>query len=182
MRPITLDFRRTRPLLSGAGLVLLAAGLVAALYVGAAQHRLAEKLRVAEQNMHSLEKAGAHRLPAARADDSAALQLEVRQANEILHQLALPWDELFKAIETARDRDVALLAVQPDAPRRTLRLSGEARNLDAILGYVDRLERSGVLSGVYLTQHELRSQDPEKPVRFALVANWAARPAQEARR
>lgn len=182
MKPIALDFKRTRPMLGGASLALLAAGLIAATYVGSAQHALAEKLRAAEQKMSSLERAGAHRLPATRAEDSAALQLEVHQANEILHQLALPWDSLFKAIESSREQEVALLAVQPDAPRRMVRLSGEAKNLDVLLAYIDRLEKSGVLSGVYLTQHELRSQDPDKPVRFALVANWASGPTGEARR
>jgi hypothetical protein len=181
MKPIVIDFRRRRPLLGGTGLALLAAGLIAAVYVASVQRGLAEQLRAAEQKMGSLERAGA-RTKVVRSDDGAALQLEVRQANEILHQLALPWDSLFQAIESSRAQDVALLAVQPDAVRRMVRLSGEARNLGALLGYIDRLGKSGVLSDVYLLQHELRSQDPDKPVQFALVANWSPRPTQGERR
>lgn len=182
MKPITLDFKRTRPMLGGMGLALLATGLIAAVYVGSAQRELAGKIRDAERNVASLEKAGAHRMPVARADDGAALQLEVRQANEILQQLALPWDGLFKAIESSNEKEVALLSVQPEVQRRVLKLSGEAKNFDALLGYIDRLQKNTALSGVYLTQHEIRSQDPEKPVRFSLIANWVPVEARVASR
>jgi len=38
------------------------------------------------------------------------------------------------------------------------------------------LEGSKTLHQVYLTSHEVRSQDAEKPVRFALLANWVVKP------
>ena len=33
-----------------------------------------------------------------------------------------------------------------------------------------------MLSQVYLSNHEVRLQDPQKPVRFALVASWTVQP------
>jgi Tfp pilus assembly protein PilN len=173
MKRLTLDFKGARPGFGAVSLALLAAGLVTAALVGFAERNLVGKIQAAEKKVVNLEKEGSRRAQPSRAADSAALQLEVHQANEILHQLALPWRGLFKAIESSNEKEVALLAVQPDMQRRVLRLSGEAKNFDALLAYVGRLEKNDALSSVYITQHEIRTQDPERPVRFALVANWA---------
>lgn len=172
MKRIDLDFKRQGLRFNAIGVVLLAAGLAVAAQLAWMERGLSAKIQAAEQKVARLEKEGGRRVKPAQATDGAALQLEVRQANEILRQLALPWHGLFKAIESSDEKEVALLAVQPDMQRRVLRLSGEAKNFDALLAYVGRLERDEALSQVYITQHEIRSQDPEKPVRFSLVANW----------
>lgn len=178
MKPIAIDFKRARAGLGGLSLALLAAGLIAVAYVGSAQRELAARIRDAESRVNRLEQTGTRRLPVTHAEDGAALQLEVRQANAILRELAMPWNGLFTAVETSGEKDVALLSVQPDAQRRVLRLSGEARNLAALLRYVERLEKNPALSRVYLTQHEIRGQDPERPVRFALNADWTPAAAE----
>lgn len=179
MRRINLDFKRHGPRFSVAGAILLAAGLAVAAQLAWMERDLSARIRAAEQKVARLEQEGDRRIrqlgQPTRAADGAALQLEVRQANEILRQLALPWHGLFKAIESSNEKEVALLAVQPDMQRRVLRLSGEAKNFDALLVYVARLEKNEALSQVYITRHEIRSQDPEKPVRFGLVANWVDR-------
>jgi Tfp pilus assembly protein PilN len=177
MKRVNLDFKRQGPRFSATGAIVLAAGLAVAAQLAWMERELSANIQSAEQKVARLEKEGGRRVQRpgqGRAADGAALQLEVRQANEILHQLALPWHGLFKAIESSNEKEVALLAVQPDMQRRVLRLSGEAKNFDALLAYVGRLEKDEALSQVYITQHEIRSQDPEKPVRFALVATWVA--------
>ena len=108
--------------------------------------------------------------------DASALQQEIRQANEILQQLALPWDALFQAVEATSEQEIALLSIQPDVGKRIVRIGGEAKNFDALLAYITRLEDSKILNRVYLTSHEVRTQVAEKPVRFALVANWVVQP------
>jgi Tfp pilus assembly protein PilN len=173
MPPLRLDFKRRRLPFTPAGLVVLAAGAALVTQLAWLDHELKQKLHAAEQKLTRLEKEGKRRVQApGQTAEGAALQLEVRQANEILRQLALPWHGLFKAIESSNEKEIALLAVQPDMQKRVLRLSGEAKNFEALLAYVARLEKNEALSQVYITQHEIRSQDPERPVRFALVANW----------
>lgn len=173
MKRLNLDFKRQAPRIGIAGVMLLAAGVAVAALMAMLASDLRDRIGAAEQKVTRLEKEGSRRVAQrGQSANGAALQLEVRQANEILHQLALPWHGLFKAIESSNEKEVALLAVQPDMQRRVLRLSGEARNFDALLAYVARLEKNEALSQVYITQHEIRSQEPEKPVRFALVANW----------
>ena len=114
--------------------------------------------------------------PAAPPLDAEALQQQIRQANAILQQLALPWDALFQTLEATRDQDIALLSIQPDAAKQSVRIGGEAKNLTTLLAYITRLEQGRVLDHVYLTSHEVRTQDAEQPVRFSLAAHWAVQP------
>jgi Tfp pilus assembly protein PilN len=173
MKALRLEFKRRSRRVTAAGAALLLAGLLVAGQLAVIESDLRSRTRAAEAKVARLETEGRRRVQP-QAGDSAARQLEIHQANEILRQLALPWHGLFKVIESSNEKEIALLAVQPDPQRRLLRLTGEAKNFDALLAYVTRLEASDVLSQVFITQHEIRTQDPEKPVRFALVANWVA--------
>lgn len=98
--------------------------------------------------------------------------LEVKHANEVLHRLTLPWQPLFQAIESSGSKEVALLAMEPDLEKRVVKISGEAKNLMAMLDYIRRLEAQPVFGTVYLQSHQIQQHDPEKPVRFALLAAW----------
>jgi len=109
---------------------------------------------------------------AASAPAPAELQQELRAANAILQQLALPWEELFHELEASAGSNVALLSVEPDPQGRQVKISGEAKDLQALFGYMRRLGRSGVLAHVYLAGHAVKDQDPQRPVTFTLAADW----------
>jgi Tfp pilus assembly protein PilN len=79
---------------------------------------------------------------------------------------------LFKAVESSASDRVALLSIQPDEKRGTVSIGGEARNVEAMLDYVRRLQRSGTLSNIYLVNHQVEQRDPQTPVRFSVVATW----------
>lgn len=174
MRALTLDFLRTPRRALWAGMLLLIAGALALGQAANQEQSLAGQIELADARLAVLAK-GSQAKPAQPAD-AEAQQQEIRRANEILQQLALPWSALFNVVETSNQKEIALLAIQPDAGKRVLRLTGEAKDFDALLAYIARLEQSPMLSQVYLSSHELRLQDAEKPVRFALVANWAVQP------
>ena len=178
MKKIVLDFKQQGPRISLAGVVLLAAGVLVAAQLAMQSSDLHARIGLAEQKLTRLEKEGKRHFQGqpVQAADSATLQLEVKQANEILHRLAMPWHGLFQAIESSNEKEIALLSVQPDMQRGVLRLAGEAKSFDALLAYVERLEKNEALTRVFITQHEIRNQDPDKPVRFSLVANWVEKP------
>ena len=171
---LQLDFKQSPrhwPLL---GVLLLIAGAAWLAYASNEARVLSGQIDLAEARMDVLAKRG--KIPVLPPIDAQVLQQEVRQANDILQQLTLPWNALFQVLESTSEKQIALLAVQPDAGKHIVRLSGEAKDFDALLAYITRLEQSRVLNHVYLTSHEVRTQDAEKPVRFALVANWTAQP------
>ena len=174
LRPLQLDFKQSARHWPWLGLLLLIVGAVGVAYVANQARALTAQIDLAEARLEVLAKRG--NLPRPAPADPQMVQLEIRQANDILQQLTLPWDALFQALESTSEKKIALLAIQPDAAKQIVRLSGEAKNFDALLGYIARLESSRVLNHVYLTSHEVRIQDAEKPVRFSLVANWTVQP------
>lgn len=83
-----------------------------------------------------------------------------------------PWQTLFTTLEGLASADVALLSLTPDARKRQLRVTAEARDLGAMLAYHRQLEDTAALRDVSLVNHEFAEQVQGRPVRFSLVANW----------
>lgn len=167
MGPLHLDFRRSRPA-GPLGWVLLALGLAALGILLALDRQWREEARALEAAVGEMEARLPRPAPSPRdraAEEGAAA------ARKALEKAKLPWDGLFAALEAADDRDVAILAVLPDGPRRQVRIQAEARSLAAMLAYQRRLERDGRLRQVILVDHEA-SADPGEAVRFHLAAAW----------
>jgi len=101
---------------------------------------------------------------------------EIKNANDVLHHLSVPWDELFKAVESSSGSHVTLLALEPDFDKKQVKISGEADSYKTIMKYITELEGHDVLGAVYLQNHDIRQDDPDKPVRFSLLANWYEKP------
>ncbi|OON63783.1 hypothetical protein B0920_10655 [Massilia sp. KIM] len=115
---------------------------------------------------------------AAPAAKTVAIAPQQAQAvNEAIMQLNLPWRELHDAVAAATPPSVALLALEPDAKRRSLRLTAEARGTDDMFAYVGKLQEQAWFSAVALVRHEVVEQDPNRPVRFQIQAQWGAQGA-----
>lgn len=95
---------------------------------------------------------------------------EIEHANEVLRQLSLPWEGLFRAVESSASKDVVLLALEPDMEKQVMKISGEAKNIPAMLDYVAQLEGQEMFASVYLQSHQVQLQSQDRPVRFALLA------------
>ena len=97
---------------------------------------------------------------------------EIHRANDVIEQISLPWDRLFRAVESAAGEKVGLLGITPDQKSGTVEVGGEAADLNAMFDYVKRLQRQPSLTRVYLLNHKLNDQDPQHPVRFTVTASW----------
>jgi hypothetical protein len=100
----------------------------------------------------------------------------VKHANAVAHELARRWDGVFLAIEAASDAEVALLAIEPDARKGIVRVTAEAKNKTAMLRYLTRLQSRQPLQRMLLEHHEVRLQEPERPVRFVVSGEWEDAP------
>ncbi len=169
-----LNFRPRAPRWSPLGVALLILGLGMSAYALSEARAVQAQIALVQAKVDSAQQ-GIKPKPLPSVD-SETLQTEVRAANEVLQQLALPWNTLFTALESTGDKQIALLSIQPDAGKRIVRISGEAKDFDALLAYMARIEQSKILRQVYLNSHEIRVQDAEKPVRFALTATWIPQP------
>ena len=103
---------------------------------------------------------------------SQEIRKEIIQANAILDQINLPWETLFDSIENAATEEIALLSLQPIVSNRTLRISGEAKNMSELLDFVEALERELTFENVHLLNYKIKQDNPHRPIVFLLTAAW----------
>jgi hypothetical protein len=97
---------------------------------------------------------------------------ELAAVRETVERLAMPWDRLFGALETAATEEVALLGIEPDPKAGTVQISGDSKNYLAALAYVLNLSRADALTRVQLVRHEVKANDPHAAVGFTVSAAW----------
>ncbi|MCA1323582.1 PilN domain-containing protein [Herbaspirillum sp. alder98] len=117
----------------------------------------------------SLARQQERQLPSRREDIPAERANAVNQA---VSQLNLPWRDVLDALELATPGSIALLSMEPDAVKRTLKCVAEARDGEAMLAYLEQLKRAEFFDSVVLLRHELVEKDPGKPIRFQFDAHW----------
>lgn len=137
------------------------------------QHYLEQK-----QELQALQAAlAARRAPPPVVVSGAAPAVTLAPAaasavNAAVLQLNLPWSDLAAALAESTPASIALLALEPDAKRRTVRISAEAKSSDEMLAYLARLQANGWFRSVVLVRHEVMEQDPNRPLRFQISAGW----------
>lgn len=165
MRPLQIDFRRGRRSWPWAGPALLAvavffAGDVAFSYVKTANAMRRNEAALAKQDPRSFRPA------------KSASAEEVALARDTVQRLSTPWSRLFGALEAAANDQVALVSIEPDAKAGTVLIAGDSKDYLAALTYVLNLSRAGTLSAVQLVRHEVKQNEPNKPVGFSVSAAW----------
>ena len=163
MQRIELDFVRRRPASRWAGRVLLAVSLGIAGEMAYTFVQLQHAVRADEAVVARAQP---------RKHAPAVSPEEVAAAKETVDRLALPWTRLFAALEGAASDQVALLAIEPDTKSGTVTISGDSKDYLAALTYVLNLSRSDALSKVELVRHEVKQNDPQRPVSFSIQAAW----------
>ena len=167
MRALDLDLFRKRPSWPCWAVLLVGLGLAgdAALQ----RERLVEQVQELERP-RTLVRAAHQRNDALPPE----AQRELEGARRLLQELVLPWDTLFRSIEASADKDSGLLSIEPDADKRAVRITGEARDYRSVLDFVTRLSEKPGLEHVHLLNHQIREDVAEKPFVFTLTASWGA--------
>lgn len=86
--------------------------------------------------------------------------------------LMAPWASLLLGIEASDMQDVALLSFEPNRKKNQVTLTGEAKNLESIFAYIQKLEAQPTLEKVYLQKHSIDEANLSKPVTFTVYAQW----------
>lgn len=154
------------------GYSLLALGLCAALALGLSLHHLGQQRQRLETDLSQMQSpAPKPRGLAASSKDSQAKQEEITAVQNVMHELALPWPQLFQALESLRVPDVRLAAIEPNARQRKLRLTADTGEVVNMFTYVHQLAEQSIFNDVLLVSHELHTGQ-EVPVRFVVEAVW----------
>lgn len=154
MRALWLDFQQEEPGRRRSGLILLALGVLVSSLLLARYVSVADNLSAAERQLSRLQRAETP----ARLSAGAVAELPP----------AAHWESLFQALEAAGDDTVTLLRLQ--SGKDGILISGEASSLDASLAYASRLQLAPLLADVHMTQSEVVTDHPQRPLRFSLVA------------
>lgn len=166
-RPLQLDFVVPRKRGRLAGLFVL--GISLALAGG-----MIFEYRQTQQRLHELDAVEAL-LSAARpapAIPRERLDAEMKSAQATVRQLTLPWAQLIDSLERASTKEVAVLHIQPDAQNRLVRVTAEARAQEPMLEYLRRLGSTGSFAEVHLISHQVREDDPARPIQFSVQASF----------
>jgi Tfp pilus assembly protein PilN len=168
MRELHLDYQDFAPFpWIGGGVLVCAAALLSLMW--AHYTSLNAQMTVGLQQYRSTQQRS---IDAKSAAPSAELAQQISNANGVLRQLSIPWEELFQAIESSGGNKVTLLTLEPDVEKLQVRISGETRNFKTLMNYIEQLQTQPVFNAVYLQHHQVQQDDAEKPVRFALLATW----------
>ena len=112
----------------------------------------------------------------ARALPREKLEEQMKEAQSVLRQLALPWAQIVDSLENAAMPDVAVLQVQPEAQQRLLRVTAEAKGEEIMFRYLRRLAAAEGFSDVHLVSHQVREDDPRRPLQFSLQLSFRSAP------
>jgi len=174
MRMTHVDFVASARLSSRMGAILFVAG---ALLAGGAVMDDASRSEELLRTQQQLKKARVayKRVEAAHAPAQSSDLAGFKQPSDIAQRLTLPWGHLLDALENADNENVALLAIEPDADRGRLRLTGEAKSLEALVDYIKALDGKAGIAELRLMTQQVKQSDAQHPVEFVLESNWLRR-------
>lgn len=134
----------------------LAAGvLVLSLAALAAAAALAWQRHAADGQRSSVAPAAP---VAAKPAPAAGLGAAERaRINRIVRRLNTPWSDIFEALESQPDPQVALLSLETDAERGAVRVQTEGPSLEALLQHSERVQAAPLFARTRL----LRIEPPE---------------------
>ena len=172
MNTLQLDFhpraaRASRLLAWGALALACSAAAATAAYLVRANDALSDL-----RSRHEVLLARARPAPARAEVVGPELAHRIASANQAIDALAVPWDALFRSIESADARGLGVMSLVPNARTHLLRLSGEAKSVPELLAYVDRLAALQQLQQVHLEGYETVVRDGVSVVSFTVAATW----------
>lgn len=177
MSELRLDYQNNSPF-PWVGAALLALATVTLILTGTYYLKLSKQTSIWEARAERSQGGGAAHGVARQSTEHGSVELaqEVNNANDVLRQLSVPWDALFQAVESSAGNKVTLLALEPDIEKQQVKINGETKNFKALTNYITQLQGQDVFGSVYLQSHQVQQQDPDKPVRFSLLASWREKP------
>ena len=171
MRVLELDFAGGGQKRARAGALLLLIGAVSVFVLISAFEDLQRENTLLQQELERIDRR-ARGLSTVTSKVDDATVAEIRLANSVIDQLTLPWGRLFRAIEGASFGKVVLIGITPDSRSRSVEITGEATDREAMIDYVQRLASDPALSNVYLLSDQYDRRGGARPYRFTVSGSW----------
>lgn len=107
----------------------------------------------------------------AKTPDNATMPgqaVQRQQLQTLLAQLNTPWQQLLEQLEDATPDQVALISMEPDTQRGSIKILAEAKQIDTLLRYAASLQNQGVFGSLTYGKHETNEHDPLRPARLGI--------------
>jgi Tfp pilus assembly protein PilN len=178
MRRLNLDYRHDQRLVRYPAYLVLSISLIFAIVM------LVNYSRISHENVNLsalIEKIEGRTQPNRESSFVSHLNPEQQKelvvfSNQIINKLNLPWSDLFQSLGESHSDEVALLGIEPNIKKGIVKLSGEARNFKAMFDFMRDLNTKSGMAKVYLIEHKVNEQDPDRPIHFTLEASWISKP------
>jgi hypothetical protein len=174
----TLDFvpRRARPSLPG--WLLLAAGLLAAFAALIEYQAIVERRDELASQVARLQRAqnkpvSTDRQRRSERSNERAAATERLAVARVAATLATPWASLLPLLESASNADVALLTLDADNSKAQIAIEGDARTLEAVFAYADRLGAQAGFANVQVQNYQFQKRGGIEVVHFRLTTRWS---------
>ena len=171
MGKMDADFLKVRPASPWMRWVLFAIAAAFALDVSFAYLKVRNNVAENRQRLSEIHRTSAAAAKAGSAARPPSAE-EVRVAADTLRKLAMPWQTLFRTLESTASDNVSLLAIEPEPKAGTVLISGEATTYHAALEYVALLGAAADLERPHMVRHERRVDDARDIVAFSVMASW----------
>ena len=171
MHTLGINFVQRPRFSSSLGLLLFVVGVAAAGAVAVDYLDAREELERVEAKQARLQRPDAALRP--KASTAPVARDDAQAVERVASQLRTPWDAMLHEIELRADPAVALLSVEAQGQKRSLRLTGEAKEMADVVAYVGHLRESPWIKAAYLTGHEEKQVGAVRVIRFSLDATWS---------
>ncbi|MDI1298990.1 hypothetical protein [Methylotenera sp.] len=155
-----------------AGLIVLLASLVMATFTWQVYENKVLEQNAVALKVSQINRQVIHEKPSTTAVISDISPEQMQQTQATVSALIVPWNELLHGIEKSDMPNIALLSLEPNSKKQLVSIIGEAKNLQAALDYIQKLEAQPMLDKVYLQKYNIDEANPFKPVKFTLSAQW----------
>ncbi len=172
MSPLAIDFARHHRGPTTAGILLVIVAAVLSLLAGHALWHAYRSNDRARAELASVASAGPARKRVDKVEPTAFEKRTAKESRTVLSELTVPWQDLLAIVEGYRDHDVALIGIDQTPAQGQIRITAEAKDFDALIGYLKYLQESRLLREAVLNTHLIETTVPGVPVRFQVTAVW----------
>lgn len=171
MARLDFDFHASGPRRSLFGVLLALAGAAAFAWSAQAWQAARDAQAGLELRIAALDTAAR---PVAATRLSPATQAGEAARQRVSAQLAYRWQPAFSALAGARDKRIALLALDAVQAKSQIKLVAEARTLEDVLAWIGRLQRQPGVKRAVLVQHDVQADAESQPVRVVVHVELGA--------
>lgn len=169
MQSMHIDFVRPRSRISGLGWMILLVGIFSMAVAWLDNLEAQEELSTAQQAVDRktrLEKARNRLVEPPVSTELAKVSERAGKA------LAVPWGKAFNDLESLAIDGIALVSLEMNGSTSSIRVTGEAKTMEDVVGYMERLRGSPSLVSVELASHEARTTQGVRVIRFSADLAW----------